>query len=169
MTGEKKTPMGQEIEINDLQKVARPFWERELKCYSNFHFLLNTKFAQDRFDAMREIPIDVMWYEPEKVKRVECYKNQIKYAFAVSPHGNGYDCHRTWESIALGNIVIVKTSPLDELYEDLPVWIVKDWSEVTLPRMKEIIDEFSTRKFAFEKLMLKYWRHKFYSHKPVNN
>lgn len=162
--GEKKTPIAQEIEINNLQNKALPFWTRELKCYCNFHFLLNTKFAQDRFDAMREIPIDLLFYEPEKTKRINCYNNQINYAFVISPHGNGYDCHRTWESLVLGNIVIIKSSPLDELYQDLPVWIVKDWSEVTLPRMKEIIEEFSTRTFAFEKLTLKYWREKFYSH-----
>jgi hypothetical protein len=55
----------------------------------------------------------------------------------VSPHGNGLDCHRTWESLALGNIVIVKRSPLDPLYEGLPVVIVDDWREITAERLDE--------------------------------
>ena len=44
--------------------------------------------------------------------------------------GNGLDCHRTWELLYLGCIVITRTSPLDPLFEGLPVVIVRDWEEV---------------------------------------
>ena len=54
----------------------------------------------------------------------------------VSPHGNGLDCHRTWESLVLGNIVIVKRSSLDPLYEGLPVVIVDDWQQITRDNLK---------------------------------
>ena len=32
------------------------------------------------------------------------------YKFALSPEGNGIDCHRTWECLYLGVIPIVKKS-----------------------------------------------------------
>ena len=34
------------------------------------------------------------------------------------PHllGNGIDCHRTWEAVMLGNVAVVQSSPLNELY-----------------------------------------------------
>jgi hypothetical protein len=53
------------------------------------------------------------------------------HAFVASPHGNGLDCHRTWEALALGCIPIVKRSPIDKVFQGLPVWIVGSWKEVT--------------------------------------
>ena len=50
-----------------------------------------------------------------------------KSFFVISPPGNGIDCHRTWESLILGNIVLLQSSPLDPLFEDLPVVIIKDF------------------------------------------
>ena len=46
----------------------------------------------------------------------------------VSTHGNGLDCHRTWEMLFYGMIPIVKTSSLDVLYRNLSVVVVSEWS-----------------------------------------
>jgi hypothetical protein len=85
----------------------------------------------------------------------------VKYAFVLSPQGNGLDCHRTWEALCLGCIPIVKTSGLDPLFADLPVWIVKDWSEVTLDNMKQVIEDYKSKTFNYEKLTLNYWQKQF--------
>jgi hypothetical protein len=55
-----------------------------------------------------------------------------KYNFALSPRGNGLDCHRTWELFLAGVIVITKTSSLDDMYKkhNLPVVILNDWNEL---------------------------------------
>jgi len=53
-----------------------------------------------------------------------------EYPFVISAAGNGLDCHRTWELLYLGSIVVTKTSPLDRLFDGLPVVIVEDWNEV---------------------------------------
>ncbi|WP_428332116.1 hypothetical protein [Novosphingobium sp.] len=50
-----------------------------------------------------------------------------RYRFALSARGRGLDCYRTWELLLMKTIVIVKTSPLDALYKNLPVVIVSDW------------------------------------------
>jgi hypothetical protein len=84
----------------------------------------------------------------------------IKYAFVISPHGNGLDCHRTWEALALGCIPIVKSSGIDRLFDDLPVWIVQTWNEVNLENMKDKIEEFKNKTFNYEKLTLTYWKSK---------
>jgi hypothetical protein len=47
----------------------------------------------------------------------------------LSPHGGGLDCHRTWEALALGHLVVVPSSPLDRLFEGLPVVTVSDWDQ----------------------------------------
>jgi hypothetical protein len=66
----------------------------------------------------------------KKVSIMEISKLYNQYYFALSPRGNGLDCHRTWELLLAGVIVITKTSPLDDMYKDLPVVILKDWSEL---------------------------------------
>ena len=43
---------------------------------------------------------------------------------------------RTWEDLLLGCIVIVKTSVLDRLYDNLPVVILQDWKEINEPNLK---------------------------------
>ena len=51
------------------------------------------------------------------------------HTFIISTHGNGLDCHRTWEILLLGGIVITKKSSLDPMFKDLPVVLVDDWDE----------------------------------------
>src|SRR5262249_31408487 len=60
------------------------------------------------------------------------------YAFEVCPHGNGLDCFRTWECLFLETIPIVRTSPLDQLYQDegFPVVIVESYREITAERLQ---------------------------------
>ena len=79
---------------------------------------------------------------PRRIAREELWKKKSQYAFSVSPHGYGLDCHRTWEDLVLGCIVIVKTSPLDCLYDNLPVVIVDDWSEITQEKLDGWLEEF---------------------------
>jgi hypothetical protein len=59
--------------------------------------------------------------------------NRLKRAmFAISPPGNGMDCHRTWEALYVGTIPIVVRSPSTEYWKGLglPLWIVNDWNEL---------------------------------------
>jgi hypothetical protein len=55
----------------------------------------------------------------------------------------------------------VKTSVLDRLYEDLPVLIVEEWSDVTKELLVNTIKEFKEKhqanEFNYDKLSLKYW------------
>ena len=66
------------------------------------------------------------------MNQYDLFEERAKYVFLLSPLGNGFDCHRTWEGILFGHIIIVQSSPLDRLYleHDLPVVIVDDWREI---------------------------------------
>ncbi|MCH9613418.1 MAG: hypothetical protein SP1CHLAM54_04180 [Chlamydiia bacterium] len=83
--------------------------------------------------------------------------NLKKSKFVVSPRGNGYDCHRTWEALLLGCYPVCITSPLDSLYDDLPVVIVNDWSEVTEEFLNQKYEEFQTTTFNWAKIEMPYW------------
>lgn len=156
--GPKATPNDQEHELISFSTV--PFWEREVKCYSNFHFSINTRFADDRCGAMTKLRESLVFYEPKKLARRESWANQSKYAFVLSPHGNGLDCHRTWEALCIGCIPIVKTSAIDRLFEDLPVLIVQDWADVTQELLEKTVAQFKDTQFNYSKLTLAYWMNK---------
>ncbi|MEI6121357.1 MAG: hypothetical protein WCP90_02450 [Opitutae bacterium] len=155
--GSKISPTSQEELLQSIQQTATPLPQRILKAHANFHFLMTTKYGADRVRAKELIPSDLVDYETRRVNRETTWRNQSQYAFVISPHGNGLDCHRTWEALCLGCIPIVRTSPLDTLFADLPVYIVNDWSDVTEENLRRILNEFSQRKFDLNRLTLKYW------------
>ena len=138
-----------------------PFWNREIKCYANFHFSMDTKLGYDRKDAYANINKELVYYEEKFVSRTETWNKQINYTFVICPHGGGLDCHRNWEALCLGCIPIVKTSPIDDLYKDLPVLIVNDWKDINSKLLNDTINDFKIKyqnsEFKFEKLQLDYW------------
>jgi hypothetical protein len=79
-----------------------------------------------------------------------------KYKFVISPHGNGLDCHRTWEALALGCFPIIKSSELDDMFQELPVIIVSSWNEIT----QEFLNKYKnlpTFILYQEKMYMNYW------------
>ena len=157
--GPQMDPLDQEALLKELNKVH--FSQRNLKCYGNFHFSLGHRYAKiDRVDALKNIPKELIDYEEKHCERKETWEKMATYAFVPSPHGNGLDCHRTWEALALGCIVIVRTSPIDSLYEDLPVWIVEEWSDITAESMRKTLEAFRRKTFDMSKLELSYWMKK---------
>jgi len=163
--GPKLSPTDQEQLLQSIHQAAAPLSQRILRAHANFHFLMTTKHGADRVRAKELISTVLVDYEPHRVDRETTWINQSKYVFVISPHGNGLDCHRTWEALCLGCIPIVRTSPLDALYEGLPVYIVQDWSEVTEENLRKVLSEFSQRKFDLNRLTLKYWMDKINSKK----
>jgi hypothetical protein len=75
----------------------------------------------------------------------------------VSPPGEGLDCHRTWEALCLGCIPILISTPLDDMFEGLPVLIVKSWSDVTRELLDRTVSEYSKKEWCLDKLYLNYW------------
>jgi hypothetical protein len=96
-------------------------------------------------------------FQSRPLPRKQLWRKWGEHAFVLSPHGIGLDCHRTWEALACGNIVLVPSSPLDGLYEGLPVIPVRDWSQITPRRLDTWLDHYSGSAIGDEKLMSKYW------------
>ena len=144
-----------------IKDKSVPFYNRNIKCYANFHFTMNTKLGYDRKDAVKAINKDLIYYEEKPVTRLITWNKQKDYAFVVCPHGGGLDCHRNWEALCLGCIPIVKTSPIDNLYNDLPVLIVKEWQNITNELLNDTLSvfkaKFENNEFNMTKLKLSYW------------
>jgi len=59
-------------------------------------------------------------------------RNLSQVKFMICPRGNAIDCHRNWEVLYMRRVPVMKKHPyLQELYKDLPVLFVNDYSEVT--------------------------------------
>lgn len=169
--GEPHHPVKEQEEIlNKILQSSPPTAQRKKRAIVDFH--LSNKYTyggllrSQIFDQMRQFPLLDALSHP--ISRHPLWKLKGQYAFSISPHGIGLDCHRTWEDLALGCIVIVKTSPLDVLYDGLPVVIVKDWSELTEANFDKWLRQYgdaSTNPQYRERLKLAFWMDKIRSAK----
>jgi len=161
----------QEKILDSILTSLLPTHLRKKRAFVDFHIGDKVCFGETRRQILRKIESSgVIDSLARKVPRHTLWKMKGAYAFSVSPHGNGLDCHRTWEDLLLGCIVIVKTSPLDPLYEGLPVVIINDWSEITPENFDLWFDLYSdafTNPTYREKLTHAYWMHKIRSQKTT--
>jgi hypothetical protein len=156
--GEETSPLGQEKILFSIREMMKPFYERHCKVFMQFG--MNDRFGQ-RKGALEQIP-SFLVFSPGGMKRTDTWKAITEYSFVVSPFGNGMDCHRTWETLALGAIPIVKALNFEALFHDLPVWIVREWTEITEESMHLKIEEFKQKEikgeFNYNKITLEYWK-----------
>jgi len=79
--------------------------------------------------------------------------------FVISPPGNGNDCHRTWEAIALGAVPVVKTGTLAKsLINYLPIHEVENWEEflaLTDFELKNLFYQYEKRPVT--RALMTYW------------
>ena len=75
--------------------------------------------------------------------------------FTISPPGAGIDCHRIWESVAVGTVPIVENCHNISFYEDMPILIIENWDEVQEEHLNEQYDKIINK--SKDKLYLDYW------------
>jgi len=158
---EGSKPVEQESILTNLRQSMKPFDERTCKIFSNIHHKL------DRYGD-RGGAIGALYNQPDLIEnaatflsRSQTWGDMCKNSFVLSPFGNGYDCHRTWEALCLGAIPIVRAKQFKSLFADLPVLNVDEWSDVTPELLQTTLREFKQRSFNYEKLTLKYWTDQF--------
>jgi hypothetical protein len=123
------TPAGlvRQLETIRQDRVDR----RSPRLFCDFSISRGSRQRRELLEALDGCPhVDFL---KRRVSQRAIWKLYSQYPLVLSTEGNGLDCHRTWELLYLGCIVVTKTSPLDPLYEGLPVIIVDDWREVRDP------------------------------------
>ena len=152
---ESHLPIHQELILMDVISKSKPLSERINKIYVNFS-LTSDRF-NDRKSSLDSINPDLLEINNSFTKRTTNWQITTNYAFVLSPFGIGMDCHRTWESICLGSVPIVKAPNFKNLFKDLPVLIVNEWSDITQELLDNTIQDFKTKTFNYDKLKLSYW------------
>ncbi len=80
-----------------------------------------------------------------------------EHKFVLSPPGLGPDCYRVWESVLLGSIPLVEHSPLDFMYEGLPVLFIDRWEDITEEFLEQKYEEMSAQTYSPRRLGMEYW------------
>ena len=109
-------------------RESRPAEPASLRVFCDLGVSLASDERRRAVAALRDC--DHVDFQGSRIAQAAIWQKYARYAFALSAPGNGLDCHRTWELLYLGCIVITRTSSLDPLFDGLPVVIVEDWKEV---------------------------------------
>jgi hypothetical protein len=152
---ESHLPGQQELVLVNIRENMIPFHERPRQIYINYS-LSNDRF-EERRKALEEIPPELLQVNNDFIKRTPNWNIISNIAFVLSPCGNGLDCHRTWETLCLGAIPIVRNTFFSDMYRDLPVLIVNEWTDINQQLLDKTIEDFKHREFNYKKLALGYW------------
>lgn len=135
------------------QEKQHPEWRTKL-LYMNFTVKTNPKCRQPIWDlfASKDYCTAITGRSVD-----EYLSDLVHHKFTISPHGNGLDCHRTWEALYMGCIPIVLSSSLDVLYEGLPVLIVQDWADITEELLEKKYVEFRQGYESYDRMYVDFW------------
>jgi len=112
----------------EIEKGLPSFEERDITFLICFNVLTNPNERTIAFNMTKDLPGAYVVREAITPKR---YRNLVlRSKYVISPPGNGPDCHRTWESMYLGAMPIVKSDSWPFRHLDLPVIQTEDWSDL---------------------------------------
>jgi len=115
-------------QLQHIRASRPPFDQLPLKVFCDLEVSLASEERCRAVAALRKY--DHVDFLRKRISQTAIWRRYAESPFVISTGGNGLDCHRTWELLYLGAIVITKTSSLDRLFVGLPVVVIKDWNEV---------------------------------------
>ncbi len=154
------TPKNQETYFTAIRKGLKPLKDTDYNiAVTNFHLAMGgpprrIQYRVPIYNTLKDKSC-VKWLP--KQTREEFWQTLNDYAFVICPFGNGLDTHRTWEVLCLGRIPIVEKSPLNKVYDGLPIVEITDWNDITEEWLENKFNEIIQGKFKYERLLLSYW------------
>ena len=152
--GPRADPLAQNDVIHDRAEQALPFQDRQFTILAQFNLS-----HPERAEALRVLKGNaVPLIQLPKTPRADTLSAYGKCQFVLSPHGNGYDSHRTYEALALGCMVILKRNAIsDHLTRHFSnIIVVEDYTQVDRDFLEQAACAYEPRQQ--ESLFLSYWR-----------
>lgn len=143
----RQPPQQQEHNILSTRTAAHTSSSDTL-VFADFHLQnrqWHTGSREQIYNTLKNNPL--VHFLPHRIPRPVLWILYAHHRFVLCPHGDGLDTYRVWEVLALGSIPIVKRSTLDAMYDDLPVVIVNDWTDITEPNLQHWMASLHTRKY----------------------
>lgn len=92
-----------------------------------------------------------------RIPYVTYVSEMASHRFVLSPPGNGVDCHRTWESLYLASIPIVKDSVCMSAFASAGLMVVQDLSRISKADLRDFV-EHSGQAGDVRLLYFSYWK-----------
>ena len=82
--------------------------------------------------ALDKFQFNFLDHPSRRLAQTDIWDRYLNYDYVISLPGHGLDCHRTWEALGLGAVVITVHSPLDDLLKGYRVIFLdarepRDW------------------------------------------
>jgi len=155
-------PHGNADILKEIQEQRLP---KQHLAHMNFD---KKTFLEERFPVFRQFTAASYCYRPPQKPYRGYMADLAASKFEIAPRGNAWDTHRIWESLYVGTIPIVKSSPLDKLYAGLPILIIQDWHQVNERFLQQKYQEISSQTYNLEKTSMNYWSRLIDSYKYDN-
>jgi len=140
---------------NNKLKIST-YQKDKLTVYLNFNVTTNyleRQWIKDFFDNKKWVEI-----EDNPIEIEEYRKKVIDSTFVMCPPGNGTETHRMWEALFLGSIPIVKNHITYKNIQDLPVFFVDDFKEVSEDSLNKFLKSLTKKPdLNLDKLSILYW------------
>lgn len=99
------------------------------------------------------------------------YSNYVEkildHKMVVVPRGNGVDCHRLWEVLALGRVPIIKRENALKYFEGLPLIVLDRWED--LENLDLLTAQYNqVKNNSLEKLYTTYWVDRITNENTIN-
>lgn len=152
-------------DFNCIKMLKQYNMEKKKLLYLNFN--INTNKERKK---IMEIFLN-KGFKKSDIKTWNEYMLELsQHKFAVSPEGNGIDCHRTWECLYIGVIPIVKKSITMNYFNELPILFVSNYENITESYLNKVYEsQFKNKEFNLEKLNIDYWKNKIKNNLLANN
>jgi hypothetical protein len=174
------SPREQEVQLETIVRALPSLEQRKRRFYLDFAWNFSSQQAYADLlwprsvdgndqapatarvhDGRRAVVSRFRWRlaaacQRRKLPRSEMWRRRGQYAAVLSPHGGGLDCHRTWEALALGHLVVVPSSSLDPMFRGLRVATISDWDQVRVGNLGRWLSSPLDRT-AGDPLTSRYW------------
>jgi len=140
--------------IEQIEEAKKQNNLKDYLVYMNFDVKTNPKKRQ-KILGMFENKDYVLRGDKKPFK--EYLTDLSRSKFTISPPGHGIDCHRIWESIAVGTIPIVENCHNISFHRKCPIMIVDDWSVITKEYLEYKYEFYTSSLYNSDTIFLDYW------------
>ena len=153
------TPGGLLEALRTIRRDRQPIGQGPATIFCDAHLSPNSPDRKTIRQTVEGAPH--LHFLAARVPQFEVWRHYARHPFVVSPMGYGIDCHRTWEALLLGSIVVTRHLPIAPLFEGLAVWSVDDWGELRDPAaaavQRERLAPLTTEENVWSRLRASTW------------
>lgn len=134
-------------------RAGRP--EPKRWCYLNINPDTNN---QERRHVLRALRWKLLFVttRTRRIAYPQYVADMAAHRCVISPPGNGVDCHRTWESLYLGSVPVVKDSACMRAFAPAGLMVMSDLARLS---KRDLLDYLARPMRADHRLLrMSYWR-----------